>query len=165
MAEFCKITQGEWNFVRNNLDFGTISCLKWSQIVARGSPEHMKSFTFKDSFTSPRISPISKSKPGGILTFDWEVTFSMLKFERHRQFFLDFNRLNYPQDLQASFGTSEDSFVSGFSRNNRQILSFRKNISFCFIKKTATEEAPSGPFEIFEAKSNFELALFCKVLN
>ena len=123
----------------------------------------MKSFSSKDLVTSPRISPISKSKPGGILTFDWEVTFSMLKSERHRQFFLDFNRLNYPQDLQASFGTSEDSFVSGFSRNNRQILSFRKNISFCFIKR-ATQETPHEPFENFEAKSNFELALFPKII-
>ena len=87
----------------------------------------MKSFSSKDLVTSPRISPISKSKPGGFLSEIQSPPSSAYR-ELNRRFFHNSQWLNQPKGFQDWFNTSVDSFDSGFPRNNRQILSqdFRK---------------------------------------
>ena len=99
----CKITWRKWNFVRNNLDFRTISCLKWSQTygilwysMVKWSHNWfnvhlMSNFVFSSTFRSRSFDEF-------ISTFKL-VRNSFSEFVRHFVIWW-----SYPQVLLANFG-------------------------------------------------------------
>ena len=99
----CKITWRKWNFVQNNLDFRTISCLKWSQTygilwysMVKWSHNWcnvhlMSNFVFSSTFRSRSFDEF-------ISTFKL-VRNSFSEFVRHFVIWW-----SYPQVLLANFG-------------------------------------------------------------